>query len=420
MTPAPLGEHLTRRFHTASAISSRSRTTGMGYLTTHGNGNTPPDALYSYAVAMTGHLHSRLAVLLLPIAFLACGGPRQIDDVPIDLGRATAAISIVPTVDEGYFVPTQSVPARVLKLGSDRKLKWSFAVPFDPDVSVTISMVTPLRDGGALVCGGRRAGLPERRMLPGFLMRLDRDGKEVERLDPMDSRYSGKAFYNAMTCATWGDGYVMSTQESPDGSTAAFDRYDNSDVFVRRLTAEFSTIWETPLAVGGSIFPTPMAPKETPSGDLVFPGIGNIFVVDGSGKVKAHADMGDCRWIRTSAGNQSLMFGCVDGAEHPTPSVVEYDNSLNITNRVSLAEAVGSPLIAKLGDASYLMFGRGTNGAGVNSVHYDAAGRVLSRHKDADGFLGDVTVSSDGSAAILVKTVDINGLFAPATSIVRP
>ncbi len=130
--------------------------------------------------------------------------------------------------------------------------------------------------------------------------------------------------------------------------------------------------------------------------------------------------MGDCRWIRTSAGSQSLMFGRVDGVERPTPSVVEYDNSLNVTNRVSLAEAVGSPLIAKLGDATYLTFGRGTNGAGVNVVHYDAAGRVLSRRKDADGFLGDVTVSSDGSAAILVKTVDINGLFGPATSIVRP
>ena len=361
------------------------------------------------------------AVLAMPfLAFaVACGGPRCVEEVPIDLGLSSLPVAIIPAADAGYFVPVQSAPVRLLKTDQGRRVKWSFAPSFGPDVTVQFSMATALRDGGVLICGSRHSFAPNRHLLPGFLIRLDAAGHEVSRLDPLSPGYSGPAFYQPIACSPWGNGFVMSSLQIPEGSQTDFDLYRNSAVTVNRLSGDFSTIWGRAIHVGGVGEPTAMAPKELPSGDLIFPSEENIVLLDQSGNVKAQAAMGMCRWVRSTIDDQALRFGCVDDSVEPHTTIVEYDNALGVIGRLQLIGATGFPIIAKLNGSGYFTFDEAENYK-RRVAHYGADGRLVGQSSFSAGVHKDVAVSKDGLAVISISAIQTGDHFSSAMAVLEP
>ena len=279
-------------------------------------------------------------------------------------------------------------------------------------------MVTALSDGGALVCGVRNSPAPALKPLPGFIVRLNSSGKEVRRLDPGRPGFVGDPFYKTMTCAPWGDGYVMSAMEAADkGKAGGFDPFDNGIVTIRRLASDFSVIWSKPAAVGAFALPTAMAPRELASGELLFPSVGHIYLIAQDGRVIDEKAMGTCRPVRTQINHGETAFVCDDYSVAGTPEIVYYDAKLDIVKTQHVIGGSGLPIVSALPDGGFFATFGGPASAGPIVTLHDPAGHPVGTYIFPDGTLCDSIPNGDG--VIVLRTVTGKGYPMPGISWIK-
>ena len=330
-----------------------------------------------------------------------------------DLGFSAEPFLIVEAKDGGIFMAVETIPATLLKLKDDGSIEWKFEESQN-NGGATISMVTALPDGGALVCGGRRSRPPDREVLPGFVIRLDSHGKEISRLDPLVPGFVGKSFYETDTCAQWGDGFVISAMESTEEARSnikPFDAYKNNRIVVSRLSPSLSITWIKPIQIRGLGITPFMPPREMANGDLLFPSEGDIFLLDGQGTVKVQARMGPCSWLHTREPDK-LKFVCTDLDVGTEARIVEYDLNLNEISSTQLSGAYGWPSVAELPTGYLAVFGE-PNSSGPPIVSYDQLGRELNRYTLPRGDPRGLIVSSLHDEIVVAQAAVRNGHLVP-------
>lgn len=366
----------------------------------------------------------RLIVGILGVVALAsCHRLRIAREVTLDSGAPTMPVSIVNAADAGYFVAIQAEVPGILKINNIGAIKWKFEEHPPGNTKGVVKMVGAVPGGGAIVCGSNNSGYPDRTTLPGFAILLDGNGREVNRLNTANGGSNGKPLYDFITCAPWGDGFVVSAIESKVDSESElkFDPIRDGRVVVVKLASDFSILWRKQVDVGGVGFPTAMPPREISSGDLIFPGAGKIFSLDMNGEVKASAPMpGTCRWLRAQPRDPSLRFVCSGDSSNSGVSIFEYDRGLSIIRTVHLANSQGLPIVVELPNGDYLSMIGGSNSQGPRTRHYDASGHALGSYNYSDGSLRDGASSSDEAAAVFLRAIEVNDHFVPNITWLEP
>jgi hypothetical protein len=366
-------------------------------------------------------LHQFCAMFALFIVITACSRAPASRQITVDIKNPAIPIAIVNAADGGFFLMLQSTTATLVKLDSDGRIEWKFeeAAPNDiSNVSVKLSMVSALDDGGAILCGMRNVRYPSSVVLPGFVVRLDSRGHEIRRIDPLRSGFDGDAFYDTMTCASWGSGFVISAMETADASAGPFNPYTNGQVFVLKLSSDLSVIWKRPLAVGGSGVPTRMTPRALKTGDLIFPGSNQIFLIDPDGNVKTAADLpGMCRWVRSAKVSAEIQFSCDGG---PFPNVIKFDSNLKMTKAIIMSSRIESlPIITQLQNGDYVTLSNRANPAGPTIKHFDSSGKYIDEQDFSDGLLTDVISLNKMSGVLVLRTVNRDDYLHPNISFIE-
>lgn len=350
------------------------------------------------------HFLRLIALFATMTTMTACNG-LSIERVAT-LDVTGSAITIVRAAGGGYFVAAE--PAVVLKIDNEGNVQWRHE-ELPKGIVTRLTMVSALADGGAIFCG-ERSSIKDSivTQFPGFVIRLDTHGKEISRLDPMAHGFAGTAFFETLTCAPWGDGFVISAL------------VDKKSVVIR-LDSTLSVLWIKALAVGGIGFPTMMQPREISNGDLLFPSPGDVFLIEPTGNVKYHNSMPPCRWLQTSSFDGRLRFACESDTVGSSGRVVEYDESLNIKSSIIFSgKNTGFPLLMEISDGRFLSLIYSSNLTGPLATLFDSKGKEIETFTVPSGGLANGLPENNGTAAVILVTAERDNHFVPQLYWLKP
>ena len=274
--------------------------------------------------------------------------------------------SLLKASDGGYFVLGSFEELWITKTGAEGHPLWTHRDPPVKGTGAQFVSAAPAADGGVLICGHRHTGIPGN--YGGLVIRLDKNGHEVSRIDPLIQHPSQvDQFIGVVTCSRWGDGFMVSggvrvTERSPEGKTIT-----HGFPTIMRLHNDGTLMWQKNI---DGYFENPLIMAND---DLVFFGMGLqdsveygfLTRMDGDGNIRATVkyprsvlDAG-CRWINHSESSDSLQFVCnPDDPKAKTP-IVELGPDLQIIRRTEfvLPDGMGVARAYLLPDGSLVISG---------------------------------------------------------------
>jgi hypothetical protein len=361
---------------------------------------------------------ARLSFAILACLCMTVSGALTLGrELPIELDVSTVPHAIVVTADGGVLVTLDAFPPQVLKLNASGAVDWKFEEPSPSGGGVTyIRMAVPDHASGVILCAAREHARDRLTRIPSAVIRLNDHGQETARLDAAKGDVPGGVFYEASGCIPWQEGYVVVAREPrPAGEPDDFGHIEShlrDRTTVMRLRADLSIQWRKPIP----IYPNPTAstagPRALPNGDLILPGLETMTLIDGDGRIKAHAAMPPCGWLRTVKPDNRIRLIC--GTENTLPllplAIFEYNSSLQVVSKLPLgSKDIGQFTAIELADGSFAMLGSNEDNRPPFIALYSATGKELGKYTylkkwstdSSHGFLIDGVATGPAQIATL-------------------
>jgi hypothetical protein len=141
-------------------------------------------------------------------------------EVLLNVGKPEA---LTRTTSGGFVVVGEAASAWAAASDANGQFQWKYSVPTDPNVQFLIQStfhgVVPLPSGGVLACG--ELFTADNRQTA-IVVTLDSHGKLVEQrtITPKDDPTVRSSSF--LTCATWGDGFVLTGRWYDEGKRQAY------------------------------------------------------------------------------------------------------------------------------------------------------------------------------------------------------
>jgi hypothetical protein len=306
-----------------------------------------------------------LMVLALPA--IAIGGVMNLfsgfkveREVLIDPGHNHRPLALLRAADGGYFVLENNYGNGIVKVDSVGQTQWTYREP-DPGIflgragtAVAFTTAASAPDGGVLI-GGHRGKAAEHGvdMVAGVLIRLDKDGHVVGRVDPIQHPDQKFQLFDVYAVSRWGDGFAAI------GAT-------NHEQIIMRLRNDGSILWEKKLVMRGSAQSFAKGVRLLSNGDLAILGLDSFVRLDADGTTLQDIDIdASCTWITHAEANEDAQFFCKTNDDRPEviPYLAKIDRLSKEDKKMtppSFKEQVGAIGLAQVyaeADGSYILFG---------------------------------------------------------------
>lgn len=324
-------------------------------------------------------LFKQLCILIgLTLPALAAGGVMNLfsgfsveREVPIDTGHSYKPLALLRAADGGYFILEGGYGNGVVKTDSRGQTQWVYREPgwgiqgHQPDTAVEFTSAGAASDGGVLL-GGHRARPSEHYVdaFAGVLIRLDKDGHVVGRVDPgLQQVLKQVDLFDVYAISRWGDGF------------AAIGAANHKQV-VLRLRDDGSIAWQKELVTRGSVESLRPEARALLNGDLAIQGLGNFARIDPDGHTLQEVELdASCRWVTyikpteenyflcpADSGDTSMAPGILVKAEM-TPEILEVKSDKKTVLRVpwpklkKVAGNIGPSRVYAVANSNYVLFG---------------------------------------------------------------
>jgi hypothetical protein len=224
--------------------------------------------------------------------------------------------ALLKAADGGYFVLCAIDEAWITKTDAIGNTIWTYQKQSLDETTLRFKAAAPSTDGGVLICGERNFGGVPRRTT-GLLILLDKNGKEISRLDSYKQNPDqGGSFFSITSCSSWGSNFAIS------GAARISERESNGTMITRetptlmKIKGDGSLTWQMNV---DTIFQRFQA---MPDGGLVLfgdgvkdeVGITAVMKVDSSGSIQASESLDpSCRFLAQTTISSSLRFICNAG-----------------------------------------------------------------------------------------------------------
>jgi hypothetical protein len=327
-----------------------------------------------------------LFVILASLCMNVSGALTLERELPIEIDVHTVPHAIVNTADGGVLVTLDAFPPQVLKLNASGAVEWKFEEPSPSGGGVTyIRMAVPDHASGVILCAAKEHARDRLTRIPSAVIRLNDHGQEIARLDAAKADVPGGIFYEASGCIPWQDGYVVVAREPrPAGEPDDFGHVEShlrDRTTVMRLRADLSIQWRKPIPMSPNPTASTAGPRALPNGDLILPDLNGMTLIDGDGRIKAHAETLACGWLRTGKADDRIRLVC--GALDPSVplTIYEYNSSLQVVSKLPLGgKQIGQFTVIELTDGRFAMLGSNEDNRPPFIVLYSATGKELGKY----------------------------------------
>ncbi|MGH8456316.1 MAG: hypothetical protein ACRETE_04955 [Stenotrophobium sp.] len=273
--------------------------------------------------------------------------------------------------DGGYFVVGSFNSAWVTKTDASGNELWSY---WERQIGKTPALfltAAPTAEGGVLLCGRREGFGPNALGTAGLIVRLDKNGHEVSRIDPyLQHPDQVDQFTGVTACSRWGDGFMVSggakiTISSPDGKSLTGDTST-----LLRLRSDGTVLWQKTKDWRDPRWGLFSNPRPLSNGDMMFFGFAADNVItraDGDGNVLSVGKYSDsevgpaCRCVTDPRSVDRLRLACVPfgpNAVHKV-SIVDFGSDLKIVSKsyLPLPDGMGAGNVFYLADGTLIVSG---------------------------------------------------------------
>lgn len=282
-------------------------------------------------------------------------------EVLVDPDHNHRPLALLRAADGGYFVLENSYGNGIVKVDSSGKMQWRYTEP-DPGIylkrpgtAVEFTTAAPAPDGGVLI-GGHRGKAAEHGndQVGGVLIRLDKDGHVVGRVDPALKQIGQEdILVDVYAVSRWGDDF------------AAIGTTSHEQV-VLRLRNDGSVLWRKRLEMRGAAESQRAEARPMSNGDLIFYGLDSVVRLSANGKTLQEVDLdGSCVWVAFATPSDRIQFLCHTNDERLTtvPQLVEVDRvheGSQVTELSHFRESVGTIGLSRpygMPGGTYIFFG---------------------------------------------------------------
>jgi len=253
--------------------------------------------------------------------------------------------NLVKASDGGYFViGSETGIAWATKTDADGKVLWTVEEPAPAGTAAHFLTAAASSDGGVLLCG-RRDGFVEKATgratgRAGLILRLDKDGHEINRIDPyLKDPENIDRLIGTFACSNWGDGFMVSGGARVADKSANGSPVTHGFPTILRLNGNGTLLWQKNMD-GDFNKPLPQS-----NGDIIFLGAhgeddgdkGFLTRIDRDGNilkvVKYPSSLIDLasRWVGSSDQDRGLQI-----LSYPAniAAILEIGPDLQITKKV--------------------------------------------------------------------------------------
>lgn len=240
-------------------------------------------------------------------------------EVLIDAGHSHRPLYLLRAADGGYFILEGGYGNGIVKTDSRGQTQWMYREPsfgvrdHQPDSAVEFTTAAVAPDGGVLL-GGHRARPSEHYVdaFAGVLVRLDKDGHVVGRVDPGLQQVPKQTdLFDVYAISRWGDGF---------GVIAASGIANHKRVVIR-LRSDGSIAWQKEFDMHGALFNGDVIARAMASGELVLQGENSFVRLDASGYNLQEVELdASCRWVNYVDPTEENHFLC--NADNGNPSIM--------------------------------------------------------------------------------------------------
>lgn len=273
---------------------------------------------------MISKLFFVIAGLTLPA--LATGGMMNLfsgfnveREVLIDATHNHRPLALLRAADGGYFVLESGYGNGVVKTDSHGQTQWMYRESgwgirgHRSDTAVEFTSAAAAPDGGVLL-GGHRARPSEHYVdaFAGVLIRLDKDGHVIGRVDPgLQQVLKQTDLFDVYAISRWGDGF---------GAIAASGITNHKRVVIR-LRGDGSIAWQRVFDMRGALFNGSVLARAMANGELVLQGLNSFVRLDADGHNMQEVEMdSSCRWLNYVNPTEGNRFLC--NTDNDNPSVI--------------------------------------------------------------------------------------------------
>ncbi len=243
--------------------------------------------------------------------------------------------------DGSVYVTLKRARPTLVKLDKTGKVTWTFEGVREEGIDKNFQGSVPLRDGSVVICASRRPlpGLPSKHY-PGSLIKLDVNGKEIARYDPIDLPEDKWPIWSALMCARWGED-ILFVADAPRNKIPPKYLVKGKELgpnLAIRVRPDLSIVWTRPVPVyspGGILGARPRS-RELSGGALLLSGGNRAVVISDSGDV-LHADtFNDCLMLTASSADAPPQLICRASPYGSPWQLSKVDQELHPTEMIAL------------------------------------------------------------------------------------
>lgn len=280
---------------------------------------------------------------------------REIDLFPDQLSIPRA---LLKASDGGYLVLGKEAGGWVAKTDSHGGLAWVFSDDSMADGVSKFLAAAAAPDGGVLLCGERRYTLHDPKDIGGILVRLNSEGKEINRIDPYGQKSSPDSFISSFTCSSWGAGFAVLGEAVTSNADANEPAHSKTVLTLMRLDANGNLIWQKRIQSGVGLLPES---RELANGDLLVFWVSqekNVAVFDSEGNIRDIATINpECKLLHEDISDRA-QFICKSGEPSVHLEIITVDSNLKVLRKMPVGPVdmnIANGCVSRGG--GYVLFG---------------------------------------------------------------
>jgi hypothetical protein len=282
-----------------------------------------------------------LILLLSPLSARASASPDK--SVTLFENEGLVPSSTAAWQGGGLILTVNPAPV-VVGINAEGKIAWRFDERREPGIDTNLKATVPQADGSVIVCANRES-LPGRHyeQYPAYIFKLDRNGHEVARFDPLKRPQSEWPYLRLTSCVPWGDDFLLVAKPPPSIATAMIKDGDQErgQAMAVRMHGDLSVVWNHLIPTGGLGLPR-MRSHAIDKEHLILVENDTLIGLKADGSVYGWQAVHGCLLVSPIGDAGQIRIICQEPSHPGTPwELREIDNHLHVTRHLFLQNATG-------------------------------------------------------------------------------